>query len=250
MTNPSPLQAAPRQVEFLSLKFDVQPAAHWREQLFVPAATEGFDYLVTPNVDHLVRLSRELDIQSAYLAARWCVCDSRILNKLAIRRGLNLQPYPGSDMVSDLFHDPRARKLRIAVIGPTASDFALLCERFPKLSLTLVKAPIMQPSTSAWETTLCAAEATGADIHLLCISFPKQEFFAHALKTRGKIRGLGMCVGASIDFLTGQQKRAPQWMQRASLEWAYRLLSNPKRLWKRYLIDAPKIFSLYLRDGK
>ena len=81
----------------------------------MPAATEGFDYLVTPNVDHLVRLSRELDIQSVYLAARWCICDSRILNKLASRRGLNLQPYPGSDMVSDLFHDPRARKLRIAL---------------------------------------------------------------------------------------------------------------------------------------
>jgi UDP-N-acetyl-D-mannosaminuronic acid transferase (WecB/TagA/CpsF family) len=76
----------------------------------------------------------------------------------------------------------------------------------------------------------------------LAIGSPQQEIIAQRLKERGIARGLALCVGASINFLTGIEKRAPLWMREAGLEWLYRLTKNPRRLWKRYLVRGPKIF--------
>jgi exopolysaccharide biosynthesis WecB/TagA/CpsF family protein len=60
-----------------------------------------------------------------------------------------------------------------------------------------------------------------------------------------------LCIGASIDFLTGKQRRAPVWVQKAGLEWLHRLLSDPRRLASRYLIECPRIFYLiWSRSGK
>lgn len=234
---------------FLSLEFNVADAAEWRTRLLVPAGAD-FRYLVTPNVDHIVQLSKRPDLAPVYAAADWRMCDSRILEKLGRLSGLELKCYPGADLVRDLLEDPRSRTLRIAVLGPDAADFDRLSARFPGHQLVHVPAPVMQPATPAWDATLQAAESTGADLTLLCISFPKQEIFARDLKVRGRIRGRAICAGASIDFLTGQQKRAPEIFRRTSMEWLYRLLSEPQRLWKRYLVDGPKIFALYLRSRR
>ena len=57
-----------------------------------------------------------------------------------------------------------------------------------------------------------------------------------------------LCVGASIDFLTGKQKRAPRAMQRTGLEWPHRLASDPSRMWRRYLVRGPGIFRLAARQ--
>ena len=63
----------------------------------------------------------------------------------------------------------------------------------------------------------------------------------------GDATGCGLCIGASLDFITGRQRRAPRVVQRLGLEWAHRLASQPGRLWRRYLVDGPKIFRLARR---
>ena len=78
----------------------------------------------------------------------------------------------------------------------------------------------------------------------LAIGSPQQEYIAHKLQLRGVARGLALCVGAAINFVTGREKRAPFWMQRLSLEWLFRLIQNPRRMAKRYLIRGPRIFTL------
>ena len=73
--------------------------------------------------------------------------------------------------------------------------------------------------------------------------------FPLGVRTRRATRqggGLICCVGAAVDFLSGTTARAPESVQRLGLEWLHRLLSEPRRLWRRYLIDGPKIFLLYL----
>jgi len=65
---------------------------------------------------------------------------------------------------------------------------------------------------------------------------------AHSLATRDRARGLALIIGASIDFITGKQQRAPTWMQRIGFEWLYRLINNPRRLAWRYLVRGPKFF--------
>ncbi len=69
---------------------------------------------------------------------------------------------------------------------------------------------------------------------------------ARVIQQQGQAVGIGLCVGASIDFLSGNRKRAPQWMQQARLEWLFRLLDEPQKLWRRYLVEGPKIFRIWL----
>jgi exopolysaccharide biosynthesis WecB/TagA/CpsF family protein len=83
------------------------------------------------------------------------------------------------------------------------------------------------------------------DILLLCVGCPAQELIARLIAQLGRPTGIALCVGASIDFLTGRQTRAPRWLQKLSLEWAYRLALEPRRLWRRYLVDSPKILRIF-----
>ena len=73
---------------------------------------------------------------------------------------------------------------------------------------------------------------------------------ALAALQRGDVKGVGLCCGASLDFLTGKTARAPQWMRKSRLEWLHRLLSEPKRLAKRYLLDGPAIFKIWRRTRR
>jgi exopolysaccharide biosynthesis WecB/TagA/CpsF family protein len=79
------------------------------------------------------------------------------------------------------------------------------------------------------------------------VGSPQQELLARELKQRDRARGLALCIGASINFLTGAERRAPRWMQVTNLEWLYRLLQDPGRLAKRYLVRGPRIFRLLPR---
>ena len=84
------------------------------------------------------------------------------------------------------------------------------------------------------------------DIVLLCVGCPAQELIARQLAELGCKSGIALCVGASIDFLTGARVRAPLWMQKLGLEWAYRLAQEPARLWRRYLVESPKILRIFM----
>ena len=77
------------------------------------------------------------------------------------------------------------------------------------------------------------------DVVFLCVGMPKQEHWVlhHAGELPG---GILLCVGAAMEFAIGLQRRAPLWMQRIGLEWLWRLASNPRRLWRRYLVDDPR----------
>jgi exopolysaccharide biosynthesis WecB/TagA/CpsF family protein len=89
------------------------------------------------------------------------------------------------------------------------------------------------------------AAAQPSRFTFICVGAPQQELIAYAIAQRGDAMGVGLCVGAALEFLSGQTQRAPVWMRKAGLEWLYRLASEPGRLWKRYLVTGPKVFSLF-----
>jgi exopolysaccharide biosynthesis WecB/TagA/CpsF family protein len=86
-----------------------------------------------------------------------------------------------------------------------------------------------------------------ARIVLLCVGSPQQEILASRIATAGEATGVGLCVGASLDFVAGVKRRAPRWMQQAHLEWLHRLISEPRRLWRRYIFEAPRLLALTQR---
>ena len=103
---------------------------------------------------------------------------------------------------------------------------------------------------SAVDATLNFIESQGPfRFCLLAVGCPQQEKLARALKTRGRARGLALCVGASIEFLTGGERRAPPWIGAIGMEWLFRLSQDPRRLAARYLLRGPRIFYLLPRLG-
>lgn len=232
-------------VAFLGFRF----ARGTRAALFndiVERSQGPFGYVVTPNVDFATRAAADTDVARLYDGAALQLCDSRILAMLAKTKGVALDCYPGSDLVADLLAAPGA--LRIAVVGPSADDWTRLVARYPTARLSLIPSTVMVPGEAAWDIAVQAARDAVWEVLLLCLGSPKQERFAEALANTGRDRGIALCVGASIDFLTGRQRRAPRWMQAWRLEWLHRLLGNPRRLWRRYLLDGPRIVRLLIMN--
>lgn len=213
----------------------------------IAMARGPYGYVVTPNVDHVIKLMDGRVSRDVYEGADLKICDSRILAHLARLRGLALPVYPGSDMTADLLASPAAEGLVIGVFGPDRAAFDDLAALYPRQTLRWIEAPMLTPGTPGWTAAVKAAAEAGWDVLLACVSFPKQEQFAHALRAAGRKTGVTLCVGASVDFLTGRQQRAPRIFQQLSLEWLHRLLSQPRRMFRRYVIEGPAIFGWFLK---
>jgi N-acetylglucosaminyldiphosphoundecaprenol N-acetyl-beta-D-mannosaminyltransferase len=160
---------------FLGLDFDVLSHDAWRALLADAAGTVPYQYIVTPNVDHVVCFHEGVVPADVYLGAGYMVCDSRILAKLAALKGIALDPYPGSDMVRDFLADPRSRTMRVGLFGPSAQDFSALKAVYPDHDLLWIEAPMMKPGTAEWATAITRLVDAPFDLLLCCISFPKQE---------------------------------------------------------------------------
>ena len=96
----------------------------------------------------------------------------------------------------------------------------------------------------AMEQAIRFIEDNPARFTFLAVGSPRQCMVAHAVTLRGRARGTGLCIGASLLFLSGHERRAPRPVQRAGLEWAWRLAQDPRRLARRYLVDSPVVLRL------
>jgi N-acetylglucosaminyldiphosphoundecaprenol N-acetyl-beta-D-mannosaminyltransferase len=230
---------------FLGSRFDTGSIEEAARNIL--AETHGrFKYVVTPNVHHMVRLLEDPATMQPLYAQAWRVfCDSRVLSRLAWFSGHRLPVITGSDLTADLIARAAEQHLTIAVIGPTAAACAMLGKRYPGLDV-VVQTPSMGFIKSESEVKKCVdfVVNTQAPLVFLAVGMPQQELLAQHIANHPRARGVGLCIGASIDFLTGNQRRAPLWVQKAGLEWLHRLLSNPRRLATRYLIECPRIFYL------
>lgn len=235
--------------EFLGLWFDmldVDGALAW---LDARSAQSPLAYVVTPNVDHMVRLDDFAPhLRSAYTDADICLCDSRVLGRLAKLVGVDLEVAPGSDLTKALFERGLAEGDTICLIGGTPLHVERLVALYPRFRIVQHVPPMgLLHDATARANAIAFAEATAARVTLLAVGSPQQELIALEARRRGKLRGTALCIGASVDFLAGDERRAPVMVQKAGMEWAWRLASNPRRLAKRYLMDGPAIFPLVSR---
>jgi len=93
-----------------------------------------------------------------------------------------------------------------------------------------------------------AVRASGARILFMGVSAPKQEIWAY--EHLDELKMPIVCVGAAFDFATGRKSRAPQWMRKAGIEWVHRLFSEPRRMWKRYLVGNTLFILDVIRHGR
>ena len=230
---------------------DLAGAVDWALAWQDGARQDGarFGYVVTPNADHLVRLARVPGLGAAYAGAELRLLDSRVVAGAARLLGLAPPPVvPGSDLTAALL-GRLAPEDRVCLIGLPATWLPALRRRTGFVPAAHCDPPHgFARDPDAFASVLHFVEAHPARFILLAVGSPAQERLAAALAARGRAVGLGLCVGAAVDFLAGRARRAPPWMQHASLEWLHRLAGDPRRLGARYLRDDPAVFALLARE--
>ncbi|GAC1630535.1 MAG: WecB/TagA/CpsF family glycosyltransferase [Nevskia sp.] len=212
----------------------------------------SYGFVVTPNADHLIRLDEDAGFRALYRDAAFVLLDSRFLARLvAAARGPKLPVCAGSDLTARLFAEVIRPDDKLVLIGSRPEQAATLREKYGLKNLAHFNPPmgfIRDPA--AVEACLQFVEAHSPfRFCLLGVGAPQQEIVAQQLGQRGVARGLALCIGASVDFLTGVEKRAPAWMQRLGIEWLFRLLQSPRRLAGRYLVRGPRVFGILLRTS-
>lgn len=222
------------------------------ERLAARPASEPFAYVVTPNADHLIRLSSRPELRPLYEAAALRLLDSRVVARLARLFGLDAPPVvTGSDLTAALFERAMRPDDAVAVLGGSAEVAAALSARYRLARLAHHNPPMgFDRDPAALEAAVRFVETHPARFVFLAVGSPRQEIVAEALVRRGQATGIGLCIGASLLFLTGDERRAPRAVQKAGMEWAWRLAGDPKRLARRYLVDSPRIVRLLWREAR
>jgi len=216
---------------------------------FLPVTAElGHDrygFIVTPNVDHLIRCHDDASFREIYGAATFVLLDSRVAAwLLRLFRALAFPVCPGSDLTAALFSKVIRPSDRIVMICGSAKQAQMLVGRYGLTDLKHHEPPMgfIRDSAAIERCLQFIEDASPFRFCFLAVGSPQQEILAHALWKRGQARGLALCVGASLDFLTNIERRAPTWMQNAGLEWLYRLQQAPRRMAYRYLVRGPRFF--------
>ncbi|MET0405652.1 MAG: WecB/TagA/CpsF family glycosyltransferase [Cystobacter sp.] len=201
-----------------------------------------FNFVVTPNADHLVRLRDDNLFRGFYGEASFVLLDSRLVaHALRLFRGQRFPVCTGSDLTAALFSQVISAEDAIVVVGGTREQAEQLRLRHG-LGRLVHHAPPMGLAQNPEAIEACVRfieEHSPFRFCFLALGSPQQEMIASRVKARGRARGLALCIGASINFLTGSERRAPQWMQRLGLEWLFRLGQAPRRMWRRYVLNAP-----------
>ena len=164
------------------------------------------------------------------------------LNKLHLNKtpagGLADRVY-GPELMMRLCAAAAVANVPIYLYGSTpevlAALSAKLTDRCPGLDIAGAESPPFRRLTEAEQAAVIGRiNASGAGLVFIGLGCPRQDVFAH--DNRHAIRPVQLCVGAAFDFHAGTKKMAPAWMQRRGLEWLFRLVQEPGRLWRRYLV--------------
>lgn len=215
-------------------------------------------YVVTPNVDHIVQLETDKELQEAYADASLVLTDGKPLLWIARLYGTPIkEKISGSDLFPLLCGMAAKRGYRMfflgAAEGVAAKAAENLKERYPGLQVAGTYSPPYGFEKDAAEMKKIEDMVREAQPQILIVGLgcPKQEkFIWNHRKDLDVPVSLGL--GASLDFEAGNIKRAPKWMQRCGLEWLFRITQDPKRMFRRYIVDDMKIVKLIFkyREGQ
>ena len=203
------------------------------------AARQGFS-IATINLDHVVKLARDPAFREAYAAHSHVTADGNPivwLEKLSGRKDVSL--VPGSELIAPVAALAAEKQVPVALFGATVTSLQLAGEALeaqnPGLKVVATLAPPMgfDPASEAAGEMIAEIGQSGARLVFLALGAPKQErFAARAAEMLPEVGFLS--IGAGLDFISGEQKRAPVWVRKIAAEWLWRLLSSPKRLAARY----------------
>lgn len=222
-------------------------------ELTAAAAHDEGGYAVFCNVHMLVSARSDRLLARAMDAARWAFPDGRPVAKaLNLRHpGQRSELVAGMDVMRAVCHICAHAGWSVYLFGGQAATLERLAHCLPQDYPGLRIAGTCSPpyrSFSAMDNAafVRAINQSGARFCLVALGCPKQECWMAAQATR--LRPVLLGVGGAFPIWAGEQRRAPQWLRRAYLEWLYRLVQEPRRLWRRYAVTNPRFVNLLLRD--
>lgn len=211
-------------------------------------------YILTPNVDHVFDFQRNAEFRDAYQNGFLVLADSTPILWAAKALGTPIaQKISGSDLVYWLTEYAARKGYSIfffgAAEGIAAEAAEVLQKRYPGFKIAGAYSPPVgfekDPEANA-EAIRIIREAA-PDICYVALGAPKQDIWSYRHhRDTGVPVHIG--VGGSLDFVVGKTKRAPVWMQKAGLEWTWRLAQEPRRLWRRYLVNDMQVIPLFLKE--
>lgn len=211
-------------------------------------------YVVTPTVDHMVKLQTDAEFREVYSNASLVVADGMPL--LWASRFLK-RPLParvcGSDLLPALCKRAAERGWRLFFLGgmPGVAEKAagILRHTYPQIKISGVFSPPFGFEKDEVEIKKIINLIRSAQPHILFVGLgaPKQEKWIY--RNRNELgANISLGIGISFDYVAGTRTRAPFWVQRVGFEWLWRMLGEPTRLWKRYGIDDPIFFWWIIRE--
>ncbi len=199
---------------------------------------EGFS-IATLNLDHVVKIRLNPEFRAAYARHDYVVADGNPIVWLSRLAGQDVGLVPGSELIDPVIALAAKHQVPVAFLGSTESSLALatteLQRRYPGLIIATCLSPEMgfDPTGAAADAAIEALAQAGAGLCLIALGAPKQEIFA--ARAQARLTGTGfMSIGAGLDFISGEQTRAPAWVRAIAAEWLWRLVLSPARLARRY----------------
>jgi len=208
--------------------------------------------IFTPNVDHVVMAERDARLRAAYDAASLALVDGMPVLWASRLLGTPLpEKVSGSDLVMPLARVAAAHGWRVYLLGGgpgTAAAAAEWLRAFCGVHVVGHDDAVitLDGSGPGEDAVLQRIRRARPQLVLVALGSPKQELWIH--RVRHHIRpAVAIGVGATLDFVAGRVRRAPPWMSRLGLEWLYRLAQEPRRLWRRYLVQDPAFLWILAR---
>lgn len=211
-------------------------------------------YVVTPNVDHIVKLQYDTEFMEIYKNADLVLADgvpiiwaSRLLGK-SLKEKVS-----GSDLFPKLCEYAADKGYKVFFLGAregVAKQAEVnLLRKYPELNVVGTYSPKFGFESDIEENTkiLKMLKESSPDILFVGVGAPKQEKWIYKNKNNYNIP-VSLGIGASFDFIAGSTKRAPLWMQKIGLEWFYRFMKEPRRMFRRYFIEDSKFAVILLKE--
>lgn len=211
-------------------------------------------YICVSNVHTTVMSYENEEYRKIQNGAAMALPDGAPLSSYSRRKGYKqAQRVTGPDLMLELFAISKEKGYRHYFYGATEETLQSMKEvlerDYPGIQIAGMYAPPFRVLTPQEDAQIVAKiNESRPDFIWIGLGAPKQEEWMY--QHMGQLQGVLIGVGAGFDYLAGYIKRAPRWMQRMSLEWLYRLLQDPKRLWRRYFTSNVKFICLTRMDKK
>lgn len=240
-------------IKFLNTEVDnltMDEAVQRIEQLIL---SKKPSYVVTPNVDHIVKLEEDEEFQNVYKEADLILTDGMPLIWISNFKETKIkEKVSGSDLFPKVCDLAAKKGYKVFLLGAAEGVAEKAAEnlknKYKGLNVVGTYSPSygFEKKEDEIKQIIEMINEVKPDILAVGLGAPKQEKFLYNYRNKLNVP-LSLAIGASIDFEAGNIERAPIWMQKIGLEWFYRLIKEPKRMFKRYIIEDIKIFKITLK---